>query len=300
MNLVIVIITMFVVRYAVMSEIMDKSSIGMKFTISFVEFLGLIFVVTAVTAAGNTINDYFDQKVDKINKPDRVVVGRKVKRRVAIVLHQSLNVLALIVSGLVCYSTQNFWPLIIPVVAIFLLWWYSPVLKKRVLLGNFTVALCTACVPLWAAVFEVEGLKRAYSDMLVLPNEFFNQMWLWIIALCFFAFILTLIREAIKDMEDMTGDKEGDYKTLPIVHGEQRTRRYVFILITIYLMAAVAGMSRLLNKKDLILFALCILIPAIYGVISLYKASDARGYKRASQFVKFMMAGGLIFLILVF
>lgn len=300
MNLVIVILTMFVVRYSVMSEIMEKSSIGMKFTLSAAEYLALIFVVTAITAAGNIINDYFDQKVDKINKPDRVVVGRKVKRRVAIILHQSLNVMALLVSVIVCYATGFYWPLFIPLLTISLLWWYSPVLKKKVLVGNVTVALCTACVPLWAAVFEIEGLKRTYSDMLVQPEAFFSQMWLWIVALCFFAFILTLIREAIKDMEDMTGDKEGDYKTLPLVYGEELTRRYVFILMSVFFIAAAAGMSRLMNKKDLILFAVCIVIPAIYGAVSLYRANNARGYNRASQFVKFMMAGGLIFLILVF
>jgi 4-hydroxybenzoate polyprenyltransferase len=85
-----------------MREIMDKSAIGMKHTLPFWFFVASVLAVTAVTAAGNIINDYFDQKVDRINKPDRVVVGKKVKRRVAIILHQGLNGFAILMSLLVC------------------------------------------------------------------------------------------------------------------------------------------------------------------------------------------------------
>ncbi len=293
-------LTMVIVRYSVMREIMSKSAIGMKYTMPFWAFVASVIAVAAITAAGNIINDYFDQKVDRINKPDRVMVGKKVKRRVAIVLHQGLNVLAIALSLLVCFATDYYWPLIIPVLVITLLWWYSPALKRRIFIGNITVAACTASVPLWAAVFEIHGLKEAYSDMLVYPQDFFNYMWLWIFALCFFAFILTLIREAVKDMEDINGDIEGDYHTLPIVHGVTKTKKYVFILMIVYMAAAIAGLSRVMNSTNLILFVVSVLIPALYTSWSLRKSVTPTDYHRTSQYIKFMMAGGLMFLIWVF
>ncbi len=300
MNLVIVIVTMVIVRYSVMREIMDKSAIGMKHTLPFWFFVASVLAVTAVTAAGNIINDYFDQKVDRINKPDRVVVGKKVKRRVAIILHQGLNGFAILMSLLVCAATDFYWPMVIPVLAITALWWYSPVLKKHVLIGNLTVAACTAAVPLWAAIFEVHGLKETYADMLVKPEEFFSYMWLWILALSFFAFILTLIREAVKDMEDIPGDMEGEYHTMPIVYGEKKTKFYIYVLMMVYMAAAIAGLTRISNSAYLILFVLTVALPALYATWSLYKSTNAKDYHRTSQYIKFMMAGGLMFLIWVF
>lgn len=300
LNLIIVILTMIIVRYSVLRELMVKSAIGMDYTLPMWAFVASVIAVICVTAAGNIINDYFDQKVDKINKPEKVVVGKKVKRRVAIVLHQGMNVLAVIMSLLVCYAADYYWPMAIPVLVITLLWWYSPILKKQVLIGNITVAACTAAVPLWGTIFEIHGLRESYADMLVNPDEFFQRMWLWTLALCFFAFILTLMREAVKDMEDISGDKAGDYHTLPIVHGETKTKQYVYALMIIYMMAAIAGLSRMITMPNIILFAVCILIPAVYAALSVHKASGSADYHKSSQYIKFMMAGGLLFLIWIF
>jgi 4-hydroxybenzoate polyprenyltransferase len=290
---------MLIVRYVVMSEIMDKASIGMKFSLATFDFFLLILSVVAVTAAGNIINDYFDQKVDKINKPERVMVGKKVKRRVAILLHQALNISGILFSLFVCVRTGYYWPIIIPIFIITILWWYSPIFKKKIFIGNLSVAVCTAAVPLWAALFEILVMKDSYGDLLVDSNSFFTNLWLWIFALCSFALLLTLIREAVKDMEDMQGDKEGEYHTIPLVFGEIKTKRYIYGLMSIFLIAAGLGVSRLSNLNDYIFFGVLILLPALFTTYSIAKASTQKDYRNSSFYLKVMILCGLAMIVIV-
>lgn len=291
---------MCVVRFTVMQQIMRKASIGMEFQLTTFDFLLLIISVLAITAAGNIINDYFDQKVDRINKPDRVMVGKTVKRRLAIVLHQGLNILGFLASAGICLITNNWWPILIPVFIITALWWYSPVLKKRVFVGNFTVALCTASVPLWAAIFEIHELRESYSDLLVDANAFFQKMWLWIFAVCVFAFILTLIREAIKDMEDMEGDREGDYHTIPLVFGASKTKSYIYVLLSIFLVSSITGivLGTIASLTIYLSFAILILLPSIYVMWTTRNALTQNDYKKISRYLKLITLGGLVMIYL--
>lgn len=299
LNLLIVVFTMAVVRYIVMQESMDSSSIGMKFQLSTFDFVVLIAVVLALTAAGNIINDYFDQKVDKINKPEQVIVGKKVKRRVAIVLHQGLNIFAIVATLYVCIRTNYWLPLALPAVIATILWWYSPVLKKKVFVGNLAVAFCTACVPLWAALFEMHELQKNYSDMLMNGESFFTQLWLRIAVVSLFAFVLTLLREAVKDMEDLAGDMLGEYRTIPIVYGLDKTKNYLYILIGFFL----AGIAIVLWKMHSI-FELCVIIgllllPTIVMIRSISKAANQQDFHRTSQWIKVLSVLGIVSVILL-
>lgn len=290
---------MVVVRYFLMLEWMAGSSIGMKFQLSTFEFALLIAVVLALTAAGNIINDYFDQKVDKINKPEQVIVGRTVKRRVAIVLHQGLNILAVLATLIVCIRTNFWWPILLPVLIATILWWYSPVLKKKVFVGNLAVAFCTACVPIWAALFEMHELQKNYSDMLMNGETFFSQLWIRIAVVSFFAFILTLLREVVKDMEDMEGDIQGDYRTIPIVYGIQKTKTYLYVLTTLFLLGVGLVMWKMHSIIDLSIISMFLLLPSIVMIRFISTAAMQQDFHRISKWIKFISVMGIATIIIL-
>ncbi len=297
--MLIVVLTMLVVRYFVMLEWMKSSSIGMKFQLNNFDFSMLIVAVIALTAAGNVINDYFDQKVDRVNKPDQVIVGKTVKRRVAIILHQGLNILAVLSTIYVCLRTSFWWPLILPIFIATLLWWYSPVLKKRVFIGNLAVAFCTACVPIWAALFEIHALQVKYQDMLIDGADFFSHMWMRIIAVSLFAFILTLLREAVKDMEDMEGDALGEYHTIPIVYGIEKTKKYLYALMVAFLLGMALVMWKMHSFMDLAIQIVLIVIPTILLFISIRKAQVQKDFRGASNLLKIISVLGIVALVII-
>ena len=289
-------------RYAVLWPAMQDAAIGMKLPLSTFSFVLLVLVAVLLTAAGNIINDYFDQKVDRINKPQNVIIGTKVKRRVAIVLHQSMNILALLFTLFISFRYHYYWPIIFPIVIATILWWYSPGLKTKFLVGNIAVATCTASVPLWAVIFEMELIHRRYSDMLVEPSAFFNKLWIAIAAISFFAFLLTLIREVLKDMEDVTGDIEGGYQTLPIKKGLGTAKTYTQSLYIIYLVSigSIAFSMYHYQKQslfDLLIFLLLTFMPAVIAMIITAGANDRVGYHRASYATKLLMLTGLVYLV---
>ena len=113
----------------------------------------LIVSTVLIAAAGNIINDYFDIKADKINKPDRVVIGKFIKKRWAIALHWIFNVIAVLISIYLSIYYQSLWFVFIQVVIVNLLWFYSLYFKKKILIGNFIIALMTGIIPLLVVVF---------------------------------------------------------------------------------------------------------------------------------------------------
>lgn len=293
---------MLVMRYAVLTNLADKMDIGMKLQLSFGEFFMLMLSAVLLTAAGNIINDYFDRKVDMINRPDRVIVGKHVKRRVAIILHQVFNLTALLLAAIVSAKTGFWWPLIIPVVISTLLWWYSPVFKKKVLIGNIVVGVCTAAVPLWALIYEIHGLKKSYTDLMVKPDLFFDALWQWTIVITASAFVLTLVREAVKDVEDMEGDADENYQTLPIRYGVTTTKNYALALLVLFLIGVGFIGYRIQIIKQLIpLLAVivAIVLPTLVSLISIFQANTKEDFHKASITLKWLMLGGLISLVVI-
>ncbi len=301
-NLLIIVATMYSLRYLVMWPILKSASIGMEFRLNSLEFMFSCIIVLLTTAAGNMINDYFDQKVDKINKPERVIVGKSVKRRVAMILHQVLNILAVVFCGFLCLKTGFWWPILIPIGAATLLWWYSPNLKQKAFWGNFTVALLVAMVPLWTGIFEIHELKVRYADTLVNPELFFFTLWKWLLIYSGFSFLLTLAREAQKDLEDIQGDLEGNYHTLPIKIGEKKTKQYIVALLIFTAITALAGSFVIFKPAGsylitLILILAIIVLPILVSVWQTLQAGNKTGYRSASKWTKIAMAGGILFTI---
>jgi 4-hydroxybenzoate polyprenyltransferase len=290
---------MIITRYVVVLPMARKAGIGIEPHLSHVEFALTILIAVLLTAAGNIINDYFDLRVDQINKPDRVIVGKRIKRRVAIVLHQGLNLVALSLALWVCSSADFWWPLTIPILVATLLWFYSPVLKKKWMIGNVVVAFCTALVPFWAAIFDLHHMRLKYIDQWVDGEHFLSRIYLVVLIICVSSFLLNLIREALKDAEDMQGDAKGAYQTLPLVSGMQWTVRYAQVILALYLSLMVfLAMRPVLqfqsNKVPLIIFLTLLIVPGLLSFLLISKSSDKASFAKASASVKWLMLLGLV------
>lgn len=303
-----VIITMWLMRYFVISPILDSASLGLTLGMSDFWFSLVVLVVVFITAAGNIINDYFDQKVDKINKPERVIVGKTVKRRVAMFLNHALNILAVGLCLLVCVHTEYWKPLAVPVAVATLLWLYSPFLKKKPLIGNVIVAAMVAMVPLWAGVFEIHMDKRFYADLLGENHALFSTMWKWLLAFSGFAFLLTLAREVVKDLEDIEGDREGGYRTLAIIWGERPSKIFAASLQVLALLAAVVlawieFRAHANVRMQLVGLLLFIVLPLLRSTFNTISAHNKETFHKASTTIKLSMLSGVLssaFLYIIF
>lgn len=183
----------------------------------------LIFSTLLIAGAGNIINDYFDIKADRINKPKEIIIGKYIKKRWAILSHWIFNGIAVGISIYLSTKYQTLWFVFIHVVSLNLLWFYSLRLKKKLIIGNLVVAMMTGLIPCLTIIFfkvsnETNNIFSPYhADS---RSIFINYNLLYLLALC--AFILNFSREIIKDIEDIKGDQAIHVKSLPMVIGEQK------------------------------------------------------------------------------
>lgn len=220
LNLLIIAITMYGCRYFILAtngyqKIHDQSIL----------FFFLVLSTLLIAAGGNIINDYFDVKADKVNKPERLIVGRLIEKRQAILLHWILNGIAFVIAIAVSIYVKSSSIVLIHLVSINLLWFYSLYFKKKPFVGNVVVALLTGMIPILVIVyFEVlNNFNKPFS-------AFHEDSWTvnlnynFIYVLALMAFIQNLAREILKDVEDMEGDKKISARTVPMILGVQRTK----------------------------------------------------------------------------
>lgn len=226
LNLIIIVISMYGIAWYFEGVFSVEASLGIT---SFTFFL-LVLSTVMIAAAGNIINDYFDIKADLINKPDRVIIGKHVKRRVAILSHWLINFLAFSIAVYLSWKLQTYWYLFIHLLTINLLWYYSLRLKREFFIGNFLIAGLTALVPLLVGYYYFhirEVTADGSSDGNYYPfaeNAIPYYTLLLTFAISGFAFVMNLAREIIKDMEDVEGDKKLRAKTVPIVLGIKKSK----------------------------------------------------------------------------
>lgn len=221
-----------------------------------------------IAAAGYIINDYYDIKIDLINKPNRVVVGRILKRRVAIFWHSALNITGIGIGFLLSWQIG-----VINFLCAVLLWLYSNQLKRIAFVGNFSVALLAAI-----SIFSL--------------NLLFQENNLLVVAYAMFAFGFTLIREIIKDMEDMKGDSTFGCKTLPVVLGMRGTK-YIIYLLSALFVSSLSVLAYLFVGDGLTKFCLTLVVPLGILIFFLHRADTVHHFNQLSNYCKIVMLLGI-------
>ena len=264
----------------------------------------IILAVVFIAAGGYVVNDYFDVKIDRINRPDEVVVTRTVSKptamRMSIVLSSIGIVCGLIVAGLLRSLTIGILFLLIPG----LLWFYSSSYKRLFMVGNLIIALLAGITPLMVAMANVAILELRYSTILpytTLPHD----LYAWIGGFALFAFLLTWTREIVKDLQDQMGDRELECHSMPVVWGDKWTKVFVTGLIVLTLavighllfhaLPFPIGWSSLSTRY----IFLGIVIPLIASLWLLWAAKIPSDYKTCQQVIKFTMLIGMLYSIVI-
>ena len=180
----------------------------------------LILSVVCIAAGGYVINDYFDVKIDRINRPDDMVVTRVISREAAMNWFYVLTAIGMVAGLAVAWWARSWNLLFIYIVIPGLLWFYSASYKRMLLVGNLIVAFISALVPLLVAIINADYLKHLYNEALAY-TPIVGQLFVWLSGFALFSFLLTWAREVIKDIEDVEGDREMECRTMPIVWGEK-------------------------------------------------------------------------------
>ncbi|OOG76802.1 geranylgeranylglycerol-phosphate geranylgeranyltransferase [Algoriphagus sp. A40] len=229
----------------------------------------LVFATVLITAAGYMINDYYDVKIDYVNRPNEVVVGKGIKRRMVIFLHSALNFFAIGLGYLVSPRIA-----VINFVATFLLWIYSNRLKREPFIGNFTVAFLT-------------GLS------VYLVSFYYQKSELLVLTYAIFAFFLNLIREIIKDIEDRPGDRKHGCRTLPIVIGFRKTKQVIF-LIAFGFVCSILIVTFKINSPILFAYFGILGIFFLWFMWKIYQADRKDHFTQLSAIAKILMLVGTL------
>ncbi len=263
-NLLIIAVTQYMARLFLVGPTHDWQSIVGETSI----FLITLSTVL-VAAAGYIINDYFDIKIDLINKPERVIIGRYLKRRVAMGAHQVLSVIGCFLGLFV-----SKWIFLISVLSVTLLWFYASYFKKRPFIGNLIVSLLTALSLIILAVYYPQN-----RDLVILY--------------ALFAFGITMIREIIKDMEDVRGDVSHGCRTLPIIWGIPRTKLFLYLLIGLFIPTLFMAAHWLHNERLGWMFAGLALLTG-WLVYRLIYADTKREFGALSSLCKLITLIGMV------
>jgi 4-hydroxybenzoate polyprenyltransferase len=254
----------------------------------------LIAASVFIAAAGYIINDYFDLNIDQINKPEKNVFVRLIHRRWAIIWHFLLSL-----AGIVCTAFGvglHKWYLVLAnIFCVALLWFYSTSFKRQVLIGNVVIGLLTA----WTILILFFGFTAPGNAF---HANSFDTIKLFRIAFLYagFAFISTLIREAIKDMEDLEGDAKLGCRTLPIVSGTRTTRIYVAVWIVVLTAALVILQLYILQFRwwFAVLYSIAlVIIPLVYLFVKLFRANKRADFSALSRLSKLIMLTGIVSMI---
>jgi len=306
-NLIIIFLTQYLIRYCVVDSLLlyQGETFYQKIYLQLSHFTFFLLVMSTVfiAAAGYIINDYFDVKTDKINRPETIVIDRVIKRRWAMLWHIMFNVLGISIGLYVAYKAGTIKLAIIHVISASLLWYYSTSFKKQLLIGNLIVSFLAAMVPLTVMLFDLPKVIEIYS--ILLPNEIldFTMLYKYMLAFSIFAFIASLIREIIKDMEDVEGDKETGCETVPIVWGMKASKAIVIGLISNMILLLSFVVYKLYSPKENIptlYIIIGIVFPLIYLIYRTYRAQTSKDYYRASLLIKLIMLVGVCFSFVIY
>ena len=296
-NLIFIVLTQFLFYYCIILPNYQVHSINGAWFLSWPFWGWLTLASVLIAAAGYIINDYFDLNIDQVNKPDSIIIQKYIKRRWAIFWHMSLSFTGVIITIIISWKIGNW--IIGPanLIIVFLLLFYSTTFKKKFLIGNIIISLLTAWVVFVLYISEL--------DLATFSQQFFYRAALtkiFKLAVLYggFAFVISLVREVIKDMEDIKGDEAFGCRTMPIVWGIPASKVFAGVwLIVLMLAVSVLLVYAILNGWWVAaLFALALVVVPLAMILrNLYRALTSEQFHAISSLIKLVMLTGIISMI---
>ena len=295
-NLIIIALTQLIIKFSLINPFLDN------FILSNNQFYLLVLATIFITASGYIINDIYDVRTDKVNKEESIIIGKSITSRDAITWYIIFNFLGLGLGVYIAYVVKQPYYSLIFIYCIFSLWAYSKQMKTSFLYGNLQVSLLTALSIFNVALFDIipNGINKNNGEIMILRIILFYAL---------FAFIITFIREIIKDLEDMEGDKKIQAKTLAITYGIKKTK-WVSLIFTIFTFLGIAyfqyfqySIARSEFEYDIsiwgvnkiaILYAIFIQFLFLFLGFKIYTSKLKNDFYFISQLCKIIMIAGIL------
>lgn len=294
-NLIFIAFIQFVMRQVVLAPLLQ--TFGFDASIETNILLLLIITSVFIAAGGYVLNDYFDIKIDAINKPEKQIVGKTISRHTAMILHQVLTGIGVICGLLLAYFVRSFTLAFIFIVIPGLLWFYSASYKRQFIIGNLVIAFIAAMTILVVGITQLAFLQKEFGSLIFetpIPANFYG----WIGGFALFSFLCTWIREIIKDMEDEPGDREMECHTMPIKWGTNKTKLFLYGLIVVTVAGLFITNSFFIPfEGDLtlryIIFGLA--LPFLFLGYLIFISKTRTDYHQASNLTKVIMFVGVLY-----
>lgn len=234
----------------------------------------LVLASTFCIASGYIINNFYDAKKDLINRPKKAMIDRLVSQSTKLKVYFAINFFVVALASLISWRAVLFFS-----VYIFLIWFYSHKLKKYPLIGNLTAAIL-AVLPFFAVLMH------------------FKNFYHVIFAHATFLFLLILIREFIKDLENIEGDLANNYKTIPVIFGEN-TAKTIITLLTCSTVIPVYFLTDVYNVGYMDIYFYISLMVLIFFLIRLWKSTLKEDYIRLHFLLKLIIVSGVFCIMLI-
>ncbi|WP_423820432.1 geranylgeranylglycerol-phosphate geranylgeranyltransferase [Salinimicrobium sp. TIG7-5_MAKvit] len=282
-NLLMIIFTQVLVKYFLFEPF------GIDTTLSNFSFSLLVFSMICLAAAGNIINDLHDTATDKVNKPQKMLIGIKISEKVAWNWFIALNILGVgigfYLSNLV--GKPSFVALFIIPSAF--LYFYATQIKGTVLVGNLVVSIMVAMIIVMVGIFDLVPA--------ITPENLTTQkvMFSILVDYAIFAFLVNFLREIVKDQEDITGDYNAGYKTLPVLLGRSRTNFIIFAIALLPLIGILYYLYTYLyeNRAAMLYVLIAVVAPLLYFMVKIVGAGNKKEFHHLSLVLKIVLAAGI-------
>ncbi|RZJ36398.1 MAG: ubiquinone biosynthesis protein UbiA [Flavobacterium sp.] len=244
----------------------------------------LVLASGLAIASGYIINNFYDSRKDLINRPNKSMLDRLVSQKTKLQVYFTLNFIVALMGFFISWRVVLFFSCYI-----FLIWFYSHKLKKYPIIGNLTASLL-AILPFFAILlyYVKKGALHQFDDM---------QIEI-IFAHAFFLYLLILIREMVKDLENMAGDFANGYKTIPVVHGEKTSKRLISVLTALTVIPAYLLIDIYHVGYMDIYFYVC-LIALLFFIMRLWTAAEKAEFLKLHNLLKLLIVAGVFCIVLI-
>lgn len=294
-NLLLLALMQLIFHYGFLQK--QISSLAPELALNDWQFLLLVLSTLCIAGGGYLINDVFDKNIDRINKPERVIIDKHISEATAYNFYIVLNVIGV---GIGFYLSNyiekpSFSTIFILIAAT--LYLYAMSLKKSLLVGNILIAAMLAISVLIVGIFDLLPIITKENQLSL------GNLFKIIIDYAVFAFLINLIREIIKDIEDIEGDMDSGSKSLPIVIGIKKTKMLLstLLIISIVLLGWYSYVYFFKNDLHIVLFYMLALVlsPLVYVVIRLWEAKQKEDFTHLSLVLKAIILFGILSLLVI-
>lgn len=290
-NLFIIAATMYLFRNCLVAASPYKL-FYVSHVLNNLEFLLLVLATLFIAAGGYVVNDIFDVDIDRLNRPQKVIIGNTVDETAAYNFYKMLCLLGVVCTLALAFLTKNFRLSTLPIIVMVILNFYAHTFKKQLIVGNFMIALCTSFTILLIALFESSETGE------ITANESYIRSGIAIAAIVYglFAFFTTFLREIVKDIEDMEGDGQFGSRTIPIVFGMKGAKITAYVLCFLLLLLLVSFMwffPTVKLKIVSVFIGIGLVLPLLAIIFFIIRAKSSANFHFVSNLIKVFMCLGI-------